>query len=115
MKKIDRQPRCSRSRPPKIGPLTTASPAAADHRPIARARRLSGTPVLMMLSDVGCMPAAATPMSARRMMSTSGDVLRPASMEKTPKRAVAARIARRCPSLPPMTAHTKMKAPKERT
>ena len=71
MKKIDRQPKPSTSRPPMLGPMAGASTTPMPKMPLARPCSCGSKARRMMMAGMGCTTPAARP-SATRAASTSG-------------------------------------------
>ena len=68
--KMDPQEKCSRSRPPVMGPIATATPTIAVQMPMAAARSLGSVNTLTRIARVaGKMSAAPIPIKARAPMS----------------------------------------------
>ena len=85
-RKIDPYQKCSRSAPPVIGPNATAMPDVAPQMPRAFCRSDgSGKTLVRMARLAGKMKAAATPMSARAVMSPPVECDQAAAAEKRPK------------------------------
>ncbi len=63
------QEKFSTRNPPSSGPSTPASPAVADHRPMALPRSSTGNTTVMIDSVAGMMKAPPMPMNARVAMS----------------------------------------------
>ena len=85
-RKIDPYQKCSRSAPPTIGPNATAMPDVAPQMPSAFWRSDgSGKTLVRMARLAGKMKAAATPMSARAVMSVPVECDHAAAAENNPK------------------------------
>ena len=70
MKKIERQPKASTSRPPTDGPSAGASTTPMPNSPLARPCSCGSKARMMMMAGIGCTTPAASP-SATRATSTS--------------------------------------------
>ncbi len=77
MKKIHSQPRVSTSTPPRIGPISVATPAVAPHSAIAWPRRSAGKIRVMTAIVCGVISAAPRPWTTRATISISTEVVRP--------------------------------------
>ncbi len=71
MKKIHSQPRVSTSTPPRIGPTSVATPAAAPHSAIAEPRRSIGKMRVMTAIVCGVIIDAPRPWATRAAISPS--------------------------------------------
>ena len=86
-RKIDPYQKCSSSAPPTIGPKATAIPDVAPQIPSAFCRSDgSGKTLVRMARLAGKMKAAATPMSARVVISAPVVCDQAAAAEKRPKK-----------------------------
>ena len=74
MKKIERQPNHSTSKPPRLGPRAGASTAPSPKMLMARGCSCGSKARMMMMAGIGCTTPAARP-SATRAASTSGKTL----------------------------------------
>ncbi|CAB4931709.1 unannotated protein [freshwater metagenome] len=80
--KIEPHQKCSRSNPPTIGPIATATPTIAVQMPIAAARSFGSVNTLTMIASVaGKISAAPMPINARAPMSWPDVVARAANAE----------------------------------
>jgi hypothetical protein len=84
--KIEPQAKCSRSHPPRVGPITTPRPATADHMAMALARSAGTVKTLVKMERVAGMTAAAPiPITTRQQTSWLAEVDMAASAEAVPK------------------------------
>ena len=108
--KIHCQPRLSTSRPPAIGPTSTATPATAPHRLIARPRWCAGNVRVITAMVCGDIIEAPSPCTTRATISPPIDPVSPHHREAAVKTARPIRYIRlgpnRSPSRPVISSGT---------
>ena len=86
MRKTEPHQKCSMRNPPRTGPMATAAPTAAAHRPMALPRSRGGKTTVMIESVTGSTDAPAAPMTPRKRMSCRGVCAYAVSSDARPKK-----------------------------
>jgi hypothetical protein len=109
-KKIHSQPRLSTSKPPRIGPTSTATPAAAPQRLIARPRWCAGKVRVITAMVCGDITDAPSPCTTRATTSPAIEPVNPHHREARVNTASPMRYMRlgpyRSPSRPVISSGT---------
>ena len=106
----DPHQKCSRRKPPRIGPIAMAAPTAPAHRPTARPRSDDGKITVMMARVTGSTAAAPMPMSPRNTISWVGDAANADSADATPNSNSPMTRMRLRPYRSPRTPHVNSSA-----
>jgi hypothetical protein len=102
----------SSSRPPSVGPATTAMPAIADQIPIAAGRSAGANTSERIDSVAGMTSAAPTPITARKAINSAAEPASAAAAEPAPNSTSPSMRPRRRPKRSPHAPATMTSAAK---